>query len=53
MRNRSQDGRAGGWLVTPLTLASGEQVAIIRGFVGLADDSLLDPSHRRPAGRSR
>ncbi len=38
VRNRSQDGRAGGWVVTPLTLASGERVGIIRGFVGLADD---------------
>lgn len=38
VRNRSQDGRAGGWLVTPLTLASGDRVGVIRGFVGLGDD---------------
>ncbi len=50
VRNRSQDGRAGGWLVTPLTLASGEQVGIIRGFVGLADDSST-PQPPPPGGQ--
>jgi surfeit locus 1 family protein len=38
VRNRSQDGRAGGWVVTPLTLSGGERVGVIRGFVPLADD---------------
>ena len=38
VRNRSQDGAAGAWLVTPLALASGDRVGVIRGFVGLAAD---------------
>jgi cytochrome oxidase assembly protein ShyY1 len=38
VRNRSQDGAAGAWLVSPLTLGSGDRVGVIRGFVGLASD---------------
>ncbi len=39
VRNRSQDGAAGAWLVTPLVLASGDdRVGVLRGFVSLADD---------------
>ncbi|HZM30052.1 MAG TPA: SURF1 family protein, partial [Acidimicrobiales bacterium] len=43
VRNRTQDGAAGAWLVTPLDLGSGDRVAVIRGFVGLtADGSAAD-----------
>jgi surfeit locus 1 family protein len=38
VRNRTQDGVAGAWLVTPVELASGSQVGVIRGFVGLESD---------------
>jgi surfeit locus 1 family protein len=39
VRNRSQDGAPGGWLVTPMTVApgTGERVGIVRGFVRLDD----------------
>ncbi|MGH9113542.1 MAG: SURF1 family protein [Acidimicrobiales bacterium] len=33
VRNRTQDGAAGAWLVTPLRLDGGERVGVIRGFV--------------------
>jgi surfeit locus 1 family protein len=49
VRNRSQDGRAGAWLVTPLTLAGGEQVGIIRGFVAL-DEQGETPRPAPPEG---
>ena len=49
VRNRSQDGRAGAWLVTPLTLASGERVGVVRGFVGFADDGTI-PRPAAPEG---
>jgi surfeit locus 1 family protein len=43
VRNRTQDGSPGAWLVTPLTTPSGEQVAVIRGFVTFRPDgSLVD-----------
>jgi cytochrome oxidase assembly protein ShyY1 len=43
VRNRTQDGVAGAWLVTPLRLEGGERVGVIRGFVGLAaDGSVVD-----------
>jgi len=42
VRNRSQDGVAGGWLVTPLSLPGGERVGVVRGFVGLGPDGELD-----------
>ncbi len=38
VRNRTQDGIAGAWLVTPLRLDGGERVGVIRGFVGLTSD---------------
>jgi cytochrome oxidase assembly protein ShyY1 len=38
VRNRTQDGVPGAWLVTPLRLPGGERVGVIRGFVGLAPD---------------
>jgi cytochrome oxidase assembly protein ShyY1 len=33
VRNRSQDGVAGAWLVTPLALDDGGHVGVLRGFV--------------------
>jgi cytochrome oxidase assembly protein ShyY1 len=43
VRNRTQDGSPGAWLVTPLTTPSGEQVAVIRGFVTFRPDgSVVD-----------
>ena len=43
VRNRTQDGLPGAWLVTPLRLAGGERVGVIRGFVALAPDgSVVD-----------
>ena len=43
VRNRTQDGMAGAWLVTPLQLEGGERIGVIRGFVGLAaDGSVVD-----------
>lgn len=38
VRNRSQDGVAGAWHVTPLVLEDGSRVGVLRGFVGLAAD---------------
>ncbi|MGH9229138.1 MAG: SURF1 family protein [Acidimicrobiales bacterium] len=38
VRNRTQDGVVGAWLVTPLRLDGGGWVGVIRGFVGLASD---------------
>jgi surfeit locus 1 family protein len=38
VRNRSQDGVAGAWLVTPLALADGDRVGVLRGFVSLDAD---------------
>ena len=46
VRNRSLDGAAGAWLVTPLTLDDGTQVGVLRGFVSLDADG--DPV-RAPA----
>lgn len=38
-RNRTQDGVAGIWVVTPLVLSSsGERVPVVRGFVALGPD---------------
>jgi cytochrome oxidase assembly protein ShyY1 len=34
VRNRTQDGAPGGWLVTPMTVAPGTTVGVVRGFVG-------------------
>jgi len=38
VRNRSQDGVAGAWLVTPLVVADGPRVGVLRGFVALDAD---------------
>ena len=35
VRNRSQDGVAGAWLVSPLALDDGTRVGVLRGFVSL------------------
>src|SRR4029450_7301916 len=60
VRNRTQDGVAGAWLVTPLHLEGGERVGVIRGFVGLAPDGsvvdrpapwLVPPPHLGGGGR--
>jgi cytochrome oxidase assembly protein ShyY1 len=49
VRNRTQGGVAGAWLVTPLHVEGGERVGVIRGFVGLAPDgSVVDAP--APAG---
>jgi surfeit locus 1 family protein len=43
VRNRTQDGAPGGWLVTPLTVAPGTTVGVVRGFVGFdAAGDLVD-----------
>jgi surfeit locus 1 family protein len=42
VRNRSEGGVPGAWLVTPLRVAPGESVGIVRGFVGFrADGSIV------------
>jgi cytochrome oxidase assembly protein ShyY1 len=41
VRNRSQDGAPGGWLVTPMTVAPGTTVGVVRGFVGFQPDGDL------------
>jgi cytochrome oxidase assembly protein ShyY1 len=41
VRNRSQDGVAGAWLVTPLVTEDGTQVGVLRGFVGFASDGSI------------
>jgi cytochrome oxidase assembly protein ShyY1 len=38
VRNRTLDGVAGDWLVTPLVLAGGDRVPVVRGFVPLGPD---------------
>ena len=38
VRNRSQDGVAGAWLVTPLVLDDGARAGVLRGFVSLDAD---------------
>jgi surfeit locus 1 family protein len=49
VRNRTFDGHAGVWVLTPLTLAGGEQVGVIRGFMGLTAEG--DPDvPAAPAG---
>ena len=44
VRNRSQDGVAGAWLVTPLALADGSQVGVLRGFVAIGADNEAVPA---------
>lgn len=38
VRNRTYDGHAGIWVLTPLTLESGDRVAVIRGFMSLTPE---------------
>jgi cytochrome oxidase assembly protein ShyY1 len=38
VRNRSQDGLAGAWLVTPLVVDGSTRVGVLRGFVSFAAD---------------
>ena len=38
VRNRTQDGVAGAWMLTPLVLEGGDRVGIVRGFVALGAD---------------
>ena len=48
VRNRSQGGVPGAWLVTPLRLDSGGTVGVVRGFVGF--DAAGDPVRAAPPG---
>ncbi len=41
VRNRSDGGVPGAWLVTPLRLGPGVSVGIVRGFVGFAPDGSI------------
>ncbi len=41
VRNRTQNGAAGAWLVTPLRLDGGERVGVIRGFVSFTPDGAV------------
>ncbi|HEY8523979.1 MAG TPA: SURF1 family protein [Acidimicrobiales bacterium] len=50
VRNQSLDGSPGAWLVTPLRLAGGERVGVIRGFVGFEPDGSFAPAPA-PEGR--
>ena len=38
VRNRTQDGAPGAWMLTPLVLDNGDRVGIVRGFVALGPD---------------
>jgi cytochrome oxidase assembly protein ShyY1 len=44
VRNRTQDGVAGVWMLTPLVLDDGERVGIVRGFVALGTNGDPAPS---------
>jgi surfeit locus 1 family protein len=44
VRNRSQDGVAGAWLVTPVELGGGARVGVLRGFVPLGADGTAFPA---------
>jgi len=46
IRNRTQDGVAGVWMMTPLVLGSGDRVGIVRGFVPLGANG--DPHPTAP-----
>jgi surfeit locus 1 family protein len=46
VRNRTQDGVAGVWMLTPLVLEGGDRVGIVRGFVALGPDG--DPRPTPP-----
>lgn len=38
VRNRTQEGASGAWLVTPMALDDGARVGVLRGFVSLTAD---------------
>jgi cytochrome oxidase assembly protein ShyY1 len=44
VRNRTQDGAPGVWLLTPLVLDDGQRVGIVRGFVALGPDGEPHPA---------
>jgi cytochrome oxidase assembly protein ShyY1 len=48
VRNRSQDGIAGAWLVTPVELDGGARVGVLRGFVPLGADGTAFPAPAPP-----
>ena len=50
VRDRSQDGAPGAWLVTPMAVEGGERVGVIRGFVGFRPDGSFERA-AAPSGR--
>ena len=50
VRNRSLDGQSGNWVVTPLELAGGEVVAVVRGWVPQGVTDPFDPVVAPPTG---
>ncbi len=50
VRNRSLDGQSGSWVVTPLELAAGDVVAVVRGWVPLGVTDPFDPVVAPPTG---
>jgi surfeit locus 1 family protein len=50
VRNRTQDGSPGAWLVTPMEVEGGERVGVIRGFVGFRPDGSFERAEA-PSGR--
>lgn len=44
VRNRSQNGISGSWVLTPLVLDDGSAVAVVRGFVALRDEVPAPPA---------
>jgi surfeit locus 1 family protein len=50
VRNRTQDGSPGAWLVTPMAVGGGERVGVIRGFVGFRSDGSFERAEA-PSGR--
>jgi cytochrome oxidase assembly protein ShyY1 len=42
VENRTNDGRPGGWVLTPLQLGDGVAVVVNRGFVGLTVDGTIE-----------
>jgi cytochrome oxidase assembly protein ShyY1 len=43
IRNRSQGGAPGAWVMTPLVQADGTAVPVVRGWVPISQETLLDP----------
>jgi surfeit locus 1 family protein len=50
VRNRSFDGAAGSWVLTPLVLDDGTAVVVNRGWVPVTGDLELDPAAAPPTG---